>query len=86
MRNTNGRVCGTAEDRLNRFMRMMLEWQYDIRHGVPKKSSEYCEKYNIGKYANRYFNELLSKKIDRRNVKAVIKRINDERNDKHKNA
>ena len=86
MRNTNGRVCGTAEDRLNRFMRMMLEWQYDIRHGAPKKSGEYCEKYNIGKYANHYFNELLSKKIDRRNVKAVIKRINDERNDRHKNA
>lgn len=86
MRQTNGRVCGTAEDRLNRFMRMMLEWQYDIRHGNAENGSYYCKKYNIGKYANRYFNELLSKKIDRRNVKAIIKRINDERNDKHKNA
>lgn len=79
MRRTNGRVCGTPEDRLNRFMRMLLEWQYDIRHGQGHRASEYFRKYNIGNYAMRYFRNLPTMKVDRRNVKALIKRINDDR-------
>ena len=79
MRKTNGRICGNFEDRVNRFMRMCLEWQYDIRKGTAKKPNEYQSKYNVGKYKKEYFNDIATAVIDRNYVISKMERISNDR-------
>lgn len=79
MRKTNGRICGNFEDRVNRFMRMCLEWQYDIRHGKPKKANEYQSKYNVGKYRKEYFTDIATAVIDRNYVISKMEKISKDR-------
>ena len=59
------RVCGTTEERINRFMRMCLEWQYDLRKGCAMKNEEYFKKYHVGKYHSSFFADLKDAIIDR---------------------
>lgn len=59
------RIIGSKEDRINRFFRMCLEWQYDRRHKVFKNSSYYFTKYHVGKYNTRYFKDIDTAVIDR---------------------
>ncbi len=56
---------GTKEDRINRFFRMCLEWQYDLRNRSKKPNTYYFKKYKVGKYAQRYFDDIASTVIDR---------------------
>lgn len=79
MRKTNGRICGNFEDRVNRFMRMCLEWQYDIRRGKPKKANEYQSKYNVGKYKKEYFKDIATAVIDRNYVISKMEKISNDR-------
>lgn len=62
------RVCGTTEERINRFMRMCLEWQYDLRKGIVKRDGFYFKKYNVGKYSLKYFADIKDSVIDRQFV------------------
>jgi hypothetical protein len=59
------RKIGSKEDRINRFFRMCLEWQYDRRHKVFKNNSYYFTKYQVGKYNSRYFKDIDTAVIDR---------------------
>lgn len=56
---------GTTEQRINKFMRMCLHWQFDIQRGIEKKSSYYFTKYHVGKYPKRFFSDLSVNVIDR---------------------
>ena len=67
------RICGNTEERINRFMRMCLEWQYDLKRGCAMRNVDYFKKYNIGKYNSRFFNDLKDAIIDRQ---WVISRMN----------
>lgn len=71
---------GTKEDRINRFFRMCLEWQYDLRHYVKKPNSFYFKKYKVGNYARRYFDGLTSSVIDRDYILNKMKYIQDSYN------
>ena len=79
MRKTNGRICGSLEDRINRFMRMLLEWQYNIRKGVKRTNAYYFTKYNVGKYNGKYFRNLRDVTIDRNYVISLMDRIGNDR-------
>lgn len=59
------RKIGSKEDRINRFFRMCLEWQYDRRHKVFRNNSYYFTKYQVGKYNSRYFKDIDTAVIDR---------------------
>lgn len=85
MRKTNGRVCGSIEDRINRFMRMLLEWQYDLRKSEKKSNSYYFTKYNIGKYSSKYFCNLMDVTIDRNYVINLMDKIGNDRIEYDKN-
>lgn len=61
----NYRYVGTTEQRINKFMRMCLHWQFDIQRGIEKKSSYYFTKYHVGKYPKRFFSDLSVNVIDR---------------------
>ena len=41
LENKRVRICGTKEDRINRFQRMCLEWQYDLSYCVVRPSQYY---------------------------------------------
>lgn len=69
----NERYIGTTEDRINKWMRMLLQWQFNIRRGINKKAGYYYEKYHVGKYPKRYFNDLDKAVVDR---EYVIKKMN----------
>ena len=59
------RYIGTTEDRINKWMRMCLHWQFDIRRGIEKKSSHYYTKYHVGKYPKKWFVDLKDSVVDR---------------------
>lgn len=61
----NYRYVGTTEQRINKFMRMCLHWQFNIQRGIEKKSSYYFTKYHVGKYPKRFFSDLSVNVIDR---------------------
>lgn len=69
---------GTREDRINRFFRMCLEWQYDLRNGNKKKTTYYFTKYGVGKYAKRYFNDIAYATIDRQYIIDKMKFIQED--------
>ncbi len=67
------RYIGTTEDRINKWMRMCLQWQFDIRRGIEKKSAYYFTKYHVGKYSKKWFADLKNCVVDR---KYVINKMN----------
>lgn len=71
---------GTREDRINRFFRMCLEWQYDLRNKSKRPNAYYFKKYKVGKYAQRYFNDIGSSVIDRDFILNKMKYIQDSYN------
>lgn len=67
------RYIGTTEDRINKWMRMCLQWQFDIRRGIERKSAYYFTKYHVGKYSKKWFADLKNCVVDR---KYVINKMN----------
>lgn len=57
------RYRGTKEDRINRWHRMCLEWQYDIKNNQKKKSKYYFRKYNIGNNNSSLFHDIANAEI-----------------------
>lgn len=73
------RYIGTTEDRINKWMRMCLHWQFDIRRGIEKKSSHYYTKYHVGKYPKKWFVDLKDSVIDRDYVINKMNLISEDR-------
>lgn len=73
------RYIGTTEDRINKWMRMCLHWQFDIRHGIEKKSSHYYTKYHVGKYPKKWFVDLKDSVVDRDYVINKMNLISEDR-------
>ena len=79
MRNSSKRYVGTTEQRINKWMRMCLHWQFDIQRGIEKKSSYYFTKYHVGKYPKRFFNDLSNCVVDREYVINKMNLISEDR-------
>ena len=75
----SNRYIGTTEDRINKWMRMCLQWQFDIRRGIEKKSSHYFSKYHVGKYSKDYFDDLKHCVVNREYVIGKMNRISADR-------
>lgn len=73
------RYIGTTEDRINKWMRMCLHWQFDIRRGSEKKSSHYYTKYHVGKYPKKWFVDLKDSVVDRDYVINKMNLISEDR-------
>ena len=73
------RYIGTREDRINKWMRMGLHWQFDIRRGIEKKSSHYYTKYHVGKYPKKWFVDLKDSVVDRDYVINKMNLISEDR-------
>lgn len=73
------RYIGSTEDRINKWMRMCLHWQFDIRRGNEKKSSYYYKKYYVGKYPKKYFEDLDYSVVDRTYVINKMNQISEDR-------
>jgi len=73
------RYIGNTEDRINKWMRMCLQWQFDIRRGIEKNASHYFSKYHVGKYSEDYFSDLAYSVVDRKYVIAKMNRISNDR-------
>lgn len=73
------RYIGTSEDRINKWMRMCLQWQFDIRRGIEKKANHYYTKYHVGKYPKRFFSDLAYSVIDRAYVINKMNIISEDR-------
>lgn len=73
------RYVGTTEDRINKWMRMCLQWQFDIRRGIEKKSSHYYTKYHVGKYPKKWFADLKYCVVDRDYVINKMNLISEDR-------
>ena len=73
------RYVGTTEDRINKWMRMCLQWQFDIRRGIEKKSSHYYTKYHVGKYPKKWFADLKDCVVDRDYVINKMNLISEDR-------
>ena len=73
------RYIGTTEDRINKWMRMCLQWQFDIRRGIEKKSSHYYTKYHVGKYPKKWFADLKYCVVDRDYVINKMNLISEDR-------
>lgn len=60
-------IKGTKEQRINRMMRMTLEWQSDIndKKSELKNSSYYFKKYHIGPYKVDLFSDIATANINR---------------------
>lgn len=59
------RYVGTPEDRINKWMRMCLHWQFDIRRNQERNATYYFTKYHVGKYPTRFFEDIRTSIIDR---------------------
>lgn len=73
------RYIGTTEDRINKWMRMCLQWQFDIRRGIEKKPSHYYTKYHVGKYPKKWFADLKDCVVDRDYVINKMNLISEDR-------
>ena len=76
---TTKRYIGSTEDRINKWMRMCLQWQFDIRRGIEKKPSHYYTKYHVGKYPKKWFADLKDCVVDREYVINKMNLISDDR-------
>ena len=79
LENKRVRICGTKEDRINRFQRMCLEWQYDLSHGVVRPSQYYFVAYNVGKYSKKYFSNISNVIVERNYVIRLMEKISKDR-------
>lgn len=75
----SNRYIGSTEDRINKWMRMCLQWQFDIRRGIEKKSSHYYTKYHVGKYSKKWFADLKDSVVDRDYVINKMNLISEDR-------
>lgn len=73
------RYIGSTEDRINKWMRMCLQWQFDIRRGIEKKPSHYYTKYHVGKYPKKWFADLKDCVVDREYVINKMNLISEDR-------
>lgn len=73
------RYIGSTEDRINKWMRMCLQWQFDIRRGIEKKPSHYYTKYHVGKYPKKWFADLKECVVDREYVINKMNLISEDR-------
>lgn len=73
------RYIGTAEDRINKWMRMCLQWQFDIRRNNERNANHYFTKYHVGKYSRHFFDDLVEAVIDRDYVIAKMNEISEDR-------
>lgn len=73
------RYIGSTEDRINKWMRMCLQWQFDIRRGIEKKANHYFTKYHVGKYSKKYFSDLGNAVVDRSYVIGKMNLISEDR-------
>lgn len=73
------RYIGSTEDRINKWMRMCLQWQFDIRRGIERKSSHYYTKYHVGKYPKKWFADLKDCIVDRDYVINKMNLISEDR-------
>ena len=79
------RYIGTTEDRINKWMRMCLQWQFDIRRGIEKKPSHYYTKYHVGKYPKKWFADLKDCVVDRDYVINKMNLISEDRMKRDRN-
>lgn len=79
------RYIGTTEDRINKWMRMCLQWQFDIRRGIEKKSEHYFKKYHVGKYSKKWFADLKDSVVDREYVIGKMNLISEDRMKRDRN-
>jgi len=70
---------GNTEDRINKCMRMCLEWQYDLKRGVEKNPTYYYTKYHVGKCSKKFFEDLAYSVVDRRYVIDKMNMISEHR-------
>ena len=70
---------GSTEDRINKWMRMCLQWQFDIRRGIEKRPNHYFTKYHVGKYPKRFFDDLSESVVDRDYVINKMNLISEDR-------
>lgn len=73
------RYIGSTEDRINKWMRMCLQWQFDIRRGIERKPSHYYTKYHVGKYPKKWFADLKDCVVDREYVINKMNLISEDR-------
>ena len=78
------KYIGSTEDRINKWMRMCLQWQFDIRRGIERKASHYYTKYHVGKYPKEYFKDLKNAIIDRNYVINKMNMISEARMERDK--
>jgi hypothetical protein len=77
--NLKMRYVGTTEDRINKWMRMCLQWQFDIRRGTERRPNYYFTKYHVGKYKPTYFSDLKDSIVDREYVINKMNLISEDR-------
>lgn len=73
------RYVGTTEDRINKWMRMLLQWQFDIRRGIERRPNHYFTKYHVGKYPKSYFSDLPTSVVDRGYVIRKMNEVSEKR-------
>ena len=73
------RYIGSTEDRINKWMRMCLQWQFDIRRGNERDSVHYFTKYHVGKYPKKWFDDLKDSVVDREYVINKMNLISEDR-------
>lgn len=73
------RYIGSTEERINKWMRMLLEYQFDIKREQVKKFDYYCTKYHVGKYAKKWFEDLPHSVVDREYVINKMNLISEDR-------
>ena len=64
----SNRYIGSTEERINKWMRLCLHYQFDKKLGQAKKLSYYCQKYHVGKYAKKWFDDIVHSVVDREYV------------------
>lgn len=73
------RYIGTTEERINKWMRMCLHWQFDIRRKQEKCAEYYYSKYHVGKYPKKYLEDLPNSVVDRNYVINKMNLISEDR-------
>lgn len=79
------RYVGTPEDRINKWMRMCLHWQFDIRRGQERSATYYFTKYHVGKYPKFFFEDIKDNVIDRDYVINKMNQISEYRMKRDRN-
>ena len=75
----SNRYIGSTEERINKWMRLCLHYQFDKKLGQAKKLSYYCKKYHVGKYAKKWFDDIVYSVVDREYVINKMNLISEDR-------